>query len=297
MIKRALQAVNSCYASVPANDFGPLKLQAVRQSLIDQDLSRRYINDLVCTIAAMFKWGASQELVPVESYLALKTVGGLRKGRSGARETDPVQPVSEKVILATIAHASPVVAAMINLQLRTGARPGEVCSIRPGDITYQTNGVWCYRPQNHKTELLGKERRIYIGPQGQEVLKPWLNGRSPDAYCFSPREAAQARRAALRFKAERKKPNPARRKSKPLRSPGERYTKDSYCRAVKRAARRAGVEEWTPHQLRHSRATIIRRRFGVEAARVILGHSDARVTEVYAERDFGEAARIMREIG
>ena len=54
---------------------------------------------------------------------------------------------------------------------------------------------------------------------------------------------------------------------------------------------------WSPNQLRHSRATIIRERYGIEAAQVVLGHSDARTTEIYAERDFAAAARIMREIG
>jgi hypothetical protein len=29
----------------------------------------------------------------------------------------------------------------------------------------------------------------------------------------------------------------------------------------------------------------------------VLGHGDTRVTEIYAERDFGAAAKIMAEIG
>jgi site-specific recombinase XerC len=54
---------------------------------------------------------------------------------------------------------------------------------------------------------------------------------------------------------------------------------------------------WSPNQLRHSRATAIRERYGIEAAQTVLGHADPRVTEIYAERDFAMAARIMREIG
>jgi len=49
--------------------------------------------------------------------------------------------------------------------------------------------------------------------------------------------------------------------------------------------------------LRHSKATLIREKFGIEAAQVVLGHSDPKVTEISAERDFELAARIMREIG
>lgn len=54
---------------------------------------------------------------------------------------------------------------------------------------------------------------------------------------------------------------------------------------------------WSPNQLRHTRATAIRERYGIEAAQTVLGHSDPRTTEIYAERDFAMAAKIMEEIG
>jgi site-specific recombinase XerC len=54
---------------------------------------------------------------------------------------------------------------------------------------------------------------------------------------------------------------------------------------------------WFPNQLRHSAATEFRRQFGLEAAQVLLGHSKADVTQVYAERDFAKAAAVARQIG
>lgn len=42
---------------------------------------------------------------------------------------------------------------------------------------------------------------------------------------------------------------------------------------------------------------MIRERFGIEAAMVVLGHSDAGTTELYAERNFEMARQIMSEIG
>jgi len=57
------------------------------------------------------------------------------------------------------------------------------------------------------------------------------------------------------------------------------------------------LEGWSPNQLRHSAATEIRLRFGLEAAQVALGHSKAEVTQVYAERDWTKAAAVMREVG
>ena len=83
----------------------------------------------------------------------------------------------------------------------------------------------------------------------------------------------------------------------PKLAPGQRYTRHSYRTAVQRACRRAGIPVWSPRQLRHTRATLIRRAYGLEAARAVLGHADTRITEIYAERDLGLAMRIMREIG
>ena len=54
---------------------------------------------------------------------------------------------------------------------------------------------------------------------------------------------------------------------------------------------------WSPNQLRHNAATYLRKQFGIEAARVLLGHSSAAVTEVYAELDLAKAAEIRAQVG
>jgi integrase len=54
---------------------------------------------------------------------------------------------------------------------------------------------------------------------------------------------------------------------------------------------------WHPNQLRHTRATEVRKQFGLEAAQVILGHAAANITEVYAERDAEKAREVARQIG
>jgi integrase len=57
------------------------------------------------------------------------------------------------------------------------------------------------------------------------------------------------------------------------------------------------LPRWHANQLRHTRATEIRRTYGLEAAQVILGHAKADVTQVYAERDHALAADVMKKIG
>jgi site-specific recombinase XerC len=54
---------------------------------------------------------------------------------------------------------------------------------------------------------------------------------------------------------------------------------------------------WGPNRLRHRAASFLRKEFGLEAARVILGHTSSAVTEIYAEMDQKKAAEIMGAVG
>jgi integrase len=54
---------------------------------------------------------------------------------------------------------------------------------------------------------------------------------------------------------------------------------------------------WFPYQLRHSFATDVRREHGLEAAQVLLGHTTANVTEIYAKRNEALAAKVASEMG
>jgi site-specific recombinase XerC len=57
------------------------------------------------------------------------------------------------------------------------------------------------------------------------------------------------------------------------------------------------VPVWSPNQLRHNAATRIRAEFGIEAARVILGHASVATSEIYAEADKDKAKQIIGKLG
>ena len=57
------------------------------------------------------------------------------------------------------------------------------------------------------------------------------------------------------------------------------------------------VPYFHPHQLRHTAATRVRKEFGLEAARVALGHRDMRITDDYAELDQGLAKQVAMKCG
>jgi len=298
-IKHALRLVVELFGTTRAREFGPKKLKIVQRRLIDHGHVRSNINRMVERVQRMFKWASSEELLPIEIYLALNTVGGLKKGRSDAKESKPVCPVSEDIVEQTIPQLSTILGAAVKLIRLTGARSSEILKMRPMDISQQEDDVWTYVPGSHKTEHHGKSRRIFLGPQAIEILRPFLK-RDPEEYCFSPKEAVAESR--LNREANRVTPRKSTKQngSQPNVLPrpfNAFYTKDSFRQAIQRAARRAGVPPWTPRQLRHSAGTLIRKDYGIDGARVVLGHSDSNVTEIYAERDFDLAKKIMSEIG
>jgi hypothetical protein len=81
------------YGSLAAAEFGPLKLKEIQRYMATTGLSRNYINACVRRIKQIFKWGASEELVPAAVWQALTAVSGLHEGRTDAKETEPRQPV------------------------------------------------------------------------------------------------------------------------------------------------------------------------------------------------------------
>lgn len=315
-IRRALKPVRALYGQTLAHDFGPRALKAVRHKMVVAGWSRGTVNKRIAIIKRMVKWAVGEELIPPSIYHGLQAVGGLHKGRTEAPEPEAVKPVPEALVQATLPELPEVVADMVRFQRLTGCRPAEVCMVRPCDVD-RSGQVWEYRPESHKTEHHGRERVILVGPKAQSVLAPYLL-RPSEAYCFSPTDTV--RKKLVMRHANRKTPlnqgnRPGtNRKRKPLRSAGDCYTRDSYRRAIhktidkinrqrKKEALTAGtkkpelMEKWCPNRLRHSTATEIRKKFGLEAAQVVLGHAAADVTQVYAERDLELARRVIGEVG
>jgi integrase len=128
-IKRMLRTLKLRYGQTLAAEFGPLALKAVREQFVSEDLSRTYCNRMVDLIRRMFKWAASEQLIPTTTWQALTTVAGLRRGHTTAPENEPVTPVDDAVVEATLPHLSETVAAMVRLQRLTGMRPDEVCRL------------------------------------------------------------------------------------------------------------------------------------------------------------------------
>jgi integrase len=295
--KLSLRPLRRLFGKLHAAEFSPLKLKAVRQSLVDTSISRGVINQRVGRIKRLFKWAVAEELVPETVYRGLLAVEGLKVGRSEARETERITPVPDEHVEAVLPHLPTPVRAMVQIQRLTGMRPGEVALMRACDID-TTAEVWVYKPAHHKTAWRGKERAILIGPRCQEVLCPYLTTDSV-GYLFRPVDAREERFNAMRAvrKTSVQPSQMCRKKKEPKREVPEYYDRHAYAGVVARACKKTGVPHWHPNKLRHSKATEVRAVYGLEGAQVVLGHTRANVTEVYAERNMALAAKVAVETG
>jgi len=315
----AVAPVNELYGNLIANDFGPLKLKTIRQHMIDRDLCRTEVNKRVGRIKRVFKWAVSEELIVPSVYEGLRSVTGLRYGRTEARESKPVKPIDERFVLMTLPFVLPPAAAMARLQLLTGMRPGEVTAMQP-ELIDQSGEVWIYEPDKHKNRWRGHRRQVPLGPNAQEILLPFMD-RPDTKHLFSPAEAEAWRheqRAIHRnrttkiypceLKAREKRRKKAHsRKSK--RARGDRYCSASYRKAIEYGITKANRElkkqdpdaelipNWTPYRLRHTYATRIRRSHGVEAAQLGLGHARTNIVDIYAEKNLSLLIELAKNNG
>jgi integrase len=183
-IRIPLRPFCELYGHTKAMEFGPRCLKTVRQKMIVMGWCRNNINKSISRLKTVFKWAVAEEIIPGSGYQALMAVPGLKRGRSDARESEPVKPVPQEYVDAVEPYVSRPIWTIIQLQILTAARPSEILAMRPCDID-RSGTIWAYCPAEHKTAHHGHQRKIYIGPKGQEILQPFLL-RPANTCCFSP---------------------------------------------------------------------------------------------------------------
>jgi integrase len=333
--KTAIRPLRELYGHTPARMFGPKALKTLRDYMIGLEWCRGHVNAAVGRLKRAFKWAASEELIPASVFHALQTVTGLRIGRSAAKERDPVQPVDDAVVDATLPFLNRHARGLVEFQRLTGCRPGEACIVRRCDID-ESGSVWLFRPRHHKNAHRGKARVIAIGPKAQEMLSKYFTD-DPADYLFNPRRvvvatiaARSAARVTPRYPSHMKR-NHAKRVVNPQRPPNERYTTASYGRCIARACERLfpppehlrcrkgeprakwkkrltpeqraellawnSAHRWKPNQIRHAFGTRVRNLAGLEAAQVTLGHARADTTQIYAARNERLASEVAAQFG
>jgi len=320
-IKRSLVFLNRMCCDEPASAFTSKKLELVRESIASDPVTkirkkkakdakgqtetvvlkltkaRSTANRYTARIKQMFKWAVHEELVEPGVYERLRALPPLKKGRTKARETQKVRPVSEEHIQAVLRILPPVVADMVRVQRLVGCRPQDVVNMCPADITKGEPGEpWLYRPESHKTAHHDQELVLPIGPKAQAILEKYWPAKPTDVF-FSPKVTVQMRNDARRGTGKHAEVVAKRPRKVATRPPGDRYDSATYRRAVNRACELVGIPIWSPNRLRHSRLTEVRAKHGAEAARTLVGHKNLSTTEIYAEQDLRKAIEVAKESG
>ena len=149
-----LRKLRSVAGTLPADQFGPKALREVRDAMLETAWGRSTTNRRVSMIVRAFKYAVSEEVVGPHIVHALECVEHLRYGE--AHDGQKVRPVPDADIAAIEEHVASVIWDMVQVQLCTGMRPGEVCCMWGVDI--DTSGsVRIYHPSQHKTQHHGHE--------------------------------------------------------------------------------------------------------------------------------------------
>jgi len=327
-IRCTLHYLRAGAGHIAPKDFSSLHLRHIQNQMADSGrICRTTLNKYMRVMKACIRWGAERRFIPASVYAEASVVQNVKPHRSKAPEPKPIKPVEWERVRATLPFLGKVVSSMVLVQWHSGMRPGELCIMRPCDID-MTKSVWLYVPKRHKTSHHGKTRTIPLGPTAQKLLRPFIATRRPDNYIFSPAESVED----FRLMRTLNRVTPLQwgngvgtnRMVNPDRQAGEHYTTGSYRDAIWRGCQRAfphpelprliprkqrndhdaadlknwqKKNRWSPNQIRHSVATNLRAKLGIEAARTVLGHSTTRMTEVYAEQDIGKAISAMEQYG
>lgn len=258
-IRSAVRPLVKLYADTPAADFGPLRLKATRQAMVESGkMCRRFINQSIGRIRRMFRWATENELVKPTVLLGLKSLTPLLEGRTAAKDYAPRKPVSKANVNKVKKLVPKRTADMIDIWMLTGARPGELCMLT-GAMIKREKGIWTAKLESHKMTHKGKERTLVFGPQAQKILKRYLV-EDPNERLFKINRATASA-------------------------------------SIKDACDELGIERFTAHWLRHTAGTRVRKDFGLDATQATLGHANAKTTEIYAEVDLAKAKNVARKSG
>lgn len=290
------------YRTLQTHEFTTEILWSLLGQWDTQGLHRKTVNGWLSLTKQIFRWGLMRGLVSVGTYTAISTVHPLEFKEGHSLESEPVEPVSDEIINATLPHLPTVVADAIRLQRITGARPGEILQLRPCDFQkgHVQDGVeywvvdYAKTKDGHKNRnKKGCARYIAFGPEAQAILKKYEVVREPkntrprrhDEFLFTPREILYERLA----KGEAIRCYPHRNR---LDGNGLRWHLNAAF------AKNPSLPHWAPNQVRHTVATALALTHGCDGEARVLGHAPgSTATRRYIEIGAENALRAATLLG
>ena len=242
---RLLEQLEQMYGEISAIEFGPLKLETMRDEWISSGNCRRYCNDKAAIVIQIFKHGVAREICSAETIRALECLPGLQ--RQDAHDNPKRNVPTIEDVERTMEFMPIVPQAMIRMRLATGCSPSEVFRLEASHVD-KSGEVWLYRPPVHKPAHKNKTKTSPFVGAIKDILAPYLIG------------------AGLSF----------------VNARGNPWNRNSYRLMTDRAINNPGLTHWSPYSLPHLAAQRIRDAAGIENAAALLGHSRLSTTEIYS---------------
>lgn len=267
------------YGEYLADHFSREDLVEFRRRLIAEGKARKTVNKYVGRIKRGFIWGEGEGVVSEATVASLERLRDLPKGRSEARETEPVTPVKLRDIVAAIRQLPTsrraVVRAMVRVQYYAGCRPRELCRMTVGEIStagiatikgqaVRVPGVWIFQPAQHKNLSRGVDLAYVLGPRARDAIAPYLEGKSPTDRVWPISQWWYSRLVNI---------------------------------ACHAAAELGPCEIWSPGQLRHNYVSRVGNLLGIAAASEAIGHTNLHTTVGYFQKNLSRTAKNLEEIG
>ena len=142
--------------------------------------------------------------------------------------------------------------------LDTGCRHGEACLIKWDDIDFNKRTVRLYRPKVSNESILHLSNRLHA------VLHARYQRNPKSVYVFTAKDGGPRKHATI---------------------------------AIRKAFKRAGIEDATVHTLRHTFATrMVQAGLSLYEVSKLLGHSDIQTSQIYAHLEHTDVAVKAQQV-
>lgn len=276
--KRVIQLLNQISRFFGAADLHAMEWQmltydhvlAFRETRVRSGLSPATINLQLSVIKMTCKQCWLKNLMPLQTYAAIKEVKSVRGGRvSKGRALKPAE--SGRLLKTTEADGdirSKRDAAIIALALGCGLRRSEIASLLLEQVDHVRHTITVRGKGN-------KERRVAVADAVWERLAVWLEARAGDP---CPNVFLAVRRYGRI-------------------STGHSITSSAVYQILKTRSSQSGVEDFSPHDLRRTFATrLLGAGTDINLVRKAMGHASVLTTKSYDKREDEEVEEATRKI-
>lgn len=244
-----------------SRNFTPTDVREYRQWLVSRGTAPSTVNRHLATLRILGKW--------LDVDLDIK---GINDQNMAPRWLDRKEQAAliretEKAINAAQTETAKVQAlrdkAVIILLLNSGLRISELCTLALNDIEItDRKGKLVVRQGKG-----GKHREVPLNSIARDALKPWMKVHAKGVWLFSGKQ-------------------------------GDRLSPSGVYRRLTELARRANIEDVSPHTLRHTFSkNLVDSGVGLERVATLLGHANLNTTRIYTTPSKRDLEKAVEQLG